>query len=312
MSSWKKLEVKDFSVIYPYIKSAVQRNHYNYNLNLVESMTYYNGQLFYKIEDEVLLVARNARVMNTLFHKLLFQPIHLGGDTGKEIEALKNLVSIGGSGRIALSFAKESGLKYSYEPALSGGKEVLYEKKGFDLSGKKYKHIRKMHNRFKDHLSKGLLNIKYDLPLDALAPLYEKWSAERGYGKGIMSLLLTNKDDLERYIKNVSVLDKNGKVVFTTLYFDYECGVWCAFASMTDFSCPLAHSLQSTTKVYLLENHPKLEVIISGGWSSKGVEDSKKSLPHTIVRQVRPKTIKKLTEEEWISFKPQQTNFFGV
>lgn len=312
MKPWNKLEPRDFSIIYPYIKSAVSRGYYSYNLNLVESMTFEGNQLFYTIEDDVLLVARNARFIHTLFHKLLFQPIHLGGDTGKEIEALKNLVSIGGSGRIALSFAKESGLEYSYEPALSGGKEVLYEKKGFDLSGKKYKHIRKMYNRFKDHLSKGLLNIKYDLPLESLAPLYEKWSAERGYGKGIMSLLLTNKDDLEGYTKNISVLDKDGKVVFTTLYFDYDCDVWCAFASMTDFSCPLAHSLQSTTKVYLLETHPKLKVLISGGWSSKGVGDTKKSLPHTIVHQVRTKTVKKLSEDEWSTFRPQQTNFFGI
>lgn len=312
MKPWTKLEPKHFPLLYTYIKSAVARGHYDYNLTLVQSMAYYGRQLFYTIEDDVLLVARNARFMNTFFHKLLFQPIHLGGDRNKEIEALKNLVEEGGSARIPLTLAKEAGLAHVPEPAMAGGKEVLYLRQDFNLAGKKYANIRNMYNRFKDNISKGKFTLKCDVPLQALSPLYEKWLKERGYVEGILPLLLAHPDAFGEYIKNLSVVNESGDVIFTSLYLEYGGSVRGVIASMTDFSCPQADSLQVISIAHYFEQHPELAAIFWGGWDCKGVEFMKKSLPHTIVHQVRPKPAKKLTKEEWLSFTPNPTNFFEV
>lgn len=314
MDSWITFQPQHAPKLWAIIASALKGGLFCYNFNLIESLWIggTNSTLIFKIHQDTLCVARHSQIMGNRIVKLLFPPIPLNGDEERSAQVMRDLLRLGVTARVPKEYAVRHEFDHATESQWKGAHEIIYTRESLNLTGKKYSTERSEYNKLRRLISKGEIEVVTDLPLKSLTSLYSSWLEQQDYKEGIFSLFQKEKAELgPSHLKYLALRTGDG-IIFCSLFLSLCEGVLINPCSMTDFRKSPVPSLQKTTALLLFEQDPSLQTILVGGYDAEGVKASKSAIPHEVIKQVRLKSPKKLSKEEWLAFKPQQENFFGV
>jgi hypothetical protein len=313
MRDWKYLTPNEVPLTLPFLRSAVERGQLNYGFNLVEHMSWGLPKILYRLEDDILSVARHTTIIHNRVFKLLFPPIHLFGDEAKEVSLIHEYLREGITARVPKEYAIRNSLEYAPESEYSGAREVVYSRDNLDLSGQKHANSRYYLKNLKKYISSGELEVVLDAPLSHLEPLYQTWVKQQEYGEGIYPFLKEYEATLSPLLRNYC-LKKGADFIYCSVFLPLTEDSWVSPCAMTDYSRDPVGGLQRLSKFLVFEAFQKLQTLNEGGYSDKTVKFSKTKIPHRLVTQVRLVSPKKLSKEEWQAFKPAEPsiNFFNI
>ena len=307
---WGNLDVSNLDVLTPYIESALERNLLYYNLNPFEFIAFKTKGNLFKIENNTLHFGWHG-VIGARFLKLYFPPIHLYGDEEIEREAVLKATNEGCSLWIEKEHSKALGVKAKTISEYRGAYQPIYHR-DYQLAGKKYKNMRRDRNILHSLIESGELEFVFDYPLKGLTGLNNAWLSQTGRKRSVFDFCLQNEKHLTHRIKNLTLLNRDGEPITSSLYAIYSPDKWHCIGAISDYGKIPIGGLQRQSDLYLFELEEKVNLVMVGGYSYKELKFSKLALPHSVYRLGTLPSNITVTKDIWESFRPKPQTYFGV
>ena len=307
---WENLDVSKLDVLTPYIESALERDLLYYNLNPFEFLAFKTKGNLFKIENNTLHFGWHG-VIGARFLKLYFPPIHLYGDESVEREAVLKATNEGCSLWVEKEHSKVLGVKAKTVSEYRGAYQPIYHR-DYQLAGKKYKNMRRDRNRLFSLIQDGEIEFIFDYPLKGLTRLNNAWLNQTGRKTSVFDFCLQNETRLKSRIKNLTILNRVGDPITSSMYAIYSPDKWHCIGAISDYEkCPMG-GLQRQSDLHLFDLDEKVNLVMVGGYSYKELKFSKRSLPHSVYRLCTLPSNIPVTKDVWESFRPKQPTYFGV
>ena len=127
------------------------------------------------------------------------------------------------------------------------------------------KNIRRERKTFLSLIEDGEIKFVFDYPLKSLTGLNNTWLRQTERKKSVFNYCIHNEKQLQGKIKNLTILNRAGEPITSSLYAVFSSDKWHCIGAISDYQKIPIGGVQRQSDLHLFDLDEKVNLVMVGG-----------------------------------------------